>query len=1031
MARKVSIPRAAIKKIYEAVDAVFDRAIARFLNKPLPGDKRLEFKLSTTLPSLFAAAANEERTEPDKSTLATLLEIAEGFVNSQRHATKAHVVKSVESWLNSANQEGVDTDLETVLGGELGGVFQKATDGMQKIVATESNTAKNVGGLTGITLVNAASGIEDPVVYFVVVRDDSCCDECKRLHLLDDELTPRLWYLSEVGHGYHKKGDSNPKMSGLHPHCFTSDTRIHTDRGLLTIKELFEQGGGLQVVVDRRVRNRRVGNNQFGAEIPQSTWFYRHASGASLKSASHVYYTGDQECLRISLDCGIALEVSLGHEVWVDDGIGGKKVRADQVRVGDKVPLLSGEGAFGADHFPEVAELMGNLLGDGCLSSTAEWNFFGDDIPYGRYLKEMARKLAPGLSEELVVHQPNEKYNVPHAGFNSVVLGRLFTDSFGLSKKPRRVPSRIWSADKETVSAFLRGLYAADGHSERTPSVVIAQNDLAFLQEIQLLLSNFGLRSRIFSHGESCEKSIVYANGDVFETKRKACWRLHIGGWDQVSVFAGQIGFGVPKKQQELSDRLKTTAKKTKHGGWRTSRIVSITPIGVKPTYCLTEPLTNTVTANGVVTGNCRCTLATLLPGFGFEGGSPTFVSTGHKEIEVQRDFGKKEPVWGPEALRKSTPRGEKHFHDNRERYDTNGKYLDKGPHLDSWLEHVNKHTGKSGEEAYQHLLTAPISVSFSTNRIGKIDNDGRLKNVFETDESMGAGTHNVSQLDPYYLKVRRDTEHSLFGIPHDASGEERPVYGSVMASWNTGNRPMNYGYGNAHLVLKQHVKNRTTFTPDDSLGLSDYWKGDVGESVCSASHLPTLLSHVPVPATREAKFMPGISGDPYVEAQIHGGVDLNHDVESIHVNDFARSPVDEHTAKKVVNLGRKYKLPVYKHRNDGTSETLYHPDWGAGATEANPLHAPEPSPAVKKAEVVVQTLDDFKLFKSERPKGVFLNFKSQEANLVPIVVKSVEEVCKDGHVFTDDSQAFKIFVKNKEQAERVVGLIQNKILGE
>lgn len=645
MARKVSIPRAAIKKIYEAVDAVFDRAIARFLNKPLPGDKRLEFKLSTTLPSLFAAAANEERTEPDKSTLATLLEIAEGFVNSQRHATKAHVVKSVESWLNSANQEGVDTDLETVLGGELGGVFQKATDGMQKIVATESNTAKNVGGLTGITLVNAASGIEDPVVYFVVVRDDSCCDECKRLHLLDDELTPRLWYLSEVGHGYHKKGDSNPKMSGLHPHC--------------------------------------------------------------------------------------------------------------------------------------------------------------------------------------------------------------------------------------------------------------------------------------------------------------------------------------------------------------------------------------------------RCTLATLLPGFGFEGGSPTFVSTGHKEIEVQRDLDKKEPVWGPEALRKSTPRGERHFHDNRERYDTNGKYLDKGPHLDSWLEHVNKHTGKSGEEAYQHLLTAPISVSFSTNRIGKIDNDGRLKNVFETDESMGAGTHNVSQLDPYYLKVRRDTEHSLFGIPHDASGEERPVYGSVMASWNTGNRPMNYGYGNAHLVLKQHVKNRTTFTPDDSLGLSDYWKGDVGESVCSASHLPTLLSHVPVPATREAKFMPGISGDPYVEAQIHGGVDLNHDVESIHVNDFARSPVDEHTAKKVVDLGRKYKLPVYKHRNDGTSETLYHPDWGAGATEANPLHAPEPSPAVKKAEVVVQTLDDFKLFKSERPKGVFLNFKSQEANLVPIVVKSVEEVCKDGHVFTDDRQAFKIFVKNKEQAERVVGLIQNKILGE
>jgi hypothetical protein len=61
--------------------------------------------------------------------------------------------------------------------------------------------------------------IDDPVVYWVIVRDEHVCGECVRLHMLPDGVTPRCWYLSEVGHGYHKKGQDNPKVGGLHPHC--------------------------------------------------------------------------------------------------------------------------------------------------------------------------------------------------------------------------------------------------------------------------------------------------------------------------------------------------------------------------------------------------------------------------------------------------------------------------------------------------------------------------------------------------------------------------------------------------------------------------------------------------------------------------------------------------------------------------------------------------------------------------------------------------------------------------------------------
>jgi len=104
---------------------------------------------------------------------------------------------------------------------------------------------RNVGILEGIVKTNAVAGVEDPTVFFVVVRDGVLCGECKRLHMLEDGVTPRVWKLSEVGHGYHKKGEQFPKVGGLHPHCrcvlstllpgygFNEGGFVHTAQGLL------------------------------------------------------------------------------------------------------------------------------------------------------------------------------------------------------------------------------------------------------------------------------------------------------------------------------------------------------------------------------------------------------------------------------------------------------------------------------------------------------------------------------------------------------------------------------------------------------------------------------------------------------------------------------------------------------------------------------------------------------------------------------------------------------------------------------
>lgn len=241
--RPFALSGRATDAVYRAVDRLFDRIKARFLGRE-HGDKRIYvgFTPRVTLADLYEAGARHEGARPDPAVVASLQRTAEAFLEAQRSATKAHVVRAVENWLYEARSAGVETDAKTVLGGELAGVFQRASEGVLKILDAEGTKARNTGALDGILRVNAARGIEDPSVYFVVVRDDTLCAECKRLHLLNDGVTPRVWKLSELGHGYHKKGQDNPKLGGLHPHCRCSLVTLMPgygfDRGSVSFVQL-------------------------------------------------------------------------------------------------------------------------------------------------------------------------------------------------------------------------------------------------------------------------------------------------------------------------------------------------------------------------------------------------------------------------------------------------------------------------------------------------------------------------------------------------------------------------------------------------------------------------------------------------------------------------------------------------------------------------------------------------------------------------------------------------------------------------
>jgi hypothetical protein len=210
----------AVRQIEKAVDHAFDRLKVRLLG-PQSVSKRIYvgYTRQYSLPGLFEAASKEEGVAANLQALNQILKVAGGYVDSTRAKTKARVVREVQGFLQDAHKGGIDTDLKTVLEGKLTEVWSETAHAVRRIIDTEATHTKNIGVLDGIVRINSSAGIDDPLVYFVVVRDKDLCNECKRLHLLDDEITPRVWRMSEVGSGYHKKGEANPKIGGLHPHC--------------------------------------------------------------------------------------------------------------------------------------------------------------------------------------------------------------------------------------------------------------------------------------------------------------------------------------------------------------------------------------------------------------------------------------------------------------------------------------------------------------------------------------------------------------------------------------------------------------------------------------------------------------------------------------------------------------------------------------------------------------------------------------------------------------------------------------------
>jgi len=393
--------------------------------------------------------------------------------------------------------------------------------------------------------------------------------------------------------------------------CYTGDTRINTDYGLLTVKELQQINKELYVTYDPRV------SKDGTVDIT------KYSINTLAVKSSKVQITGENEVVyQVKLCNGQLLKVTASHNHFTTDG----KKTTKELKIGDTLLIQSIEGKFGKNNYIREAALAGWVIGDGTTSTGRVYLHFYDELDIASELKphldsvveEYNKSSRPYKSVSLRrVHMEScntncttEKYELA----SNVLFDRFLELGYDAVKLKHQIPEFIWSSDKESVAAFLRSLFSADGsvqvnESKKSISVRLASINKKLLRDVQILLSNFAIPTSIRRFKKKGKRVWLY-RGEERLYNQNACYELIIGGGYFVKLFRDKIGF-IQSDNNKIVDEwcIKHPGSNNTESSIRNkylSKITSIKKMKQRQTvYCLNQPYNHSVLANGVISGNC------------------------------------------------------------------------------------------------------------------------------------------------------------------------------------------------------------------------------------------------------------------------------------------------------------------------------------------------------------------------------------------------------------------------------------------
>ena len=423
--------------------------------------------------------------------------------------------------------------------------------------------------------------------------------------------------------------------------CFPGDARVHTTKGLMPIADLYERTeGGEDIEV---YTHRQTAGENGSAPRPKG-------DGVIASRPLRVMRTGVKPIVRLAFSNGAALRCTPNHKLWtLNRGYVPAEELTEQdevmlndsatpatdaawelpVKVGALAKSFSRGGSVAYQELPDrwsegLGELTGHLVGDGWMTEVQTgWCYGGDDLDDG------LADSHEGILDELiggVSRQEMENGTVQlRAGSGAV---REFFRGIGVTTArahEKRVPATVFNAPVEIQSAFLRGLFGADGCVSRKSGnrgyhyVGLGSRSEALLKDVQRMLSAFGVRSRVYHVAKSQGSSFSYIrkDGTEVEYESRQGFDLRITGSD-LERFAEAIGFSTPRKEDALGTMLHETSR---YSTKATVQLVELEEDGQEQVYNLTEPLHHSYLVDGFIVANCSeymhvddsaCNLASL-----------------------------------------------------------------------------------------------------------------------------------------------------------------------------------------------------------------------------------------------------------------------------------------------------------------------------------------------------------------------------------------------------------------------------------
>lgn len=344
-------------------------------------------------------------------------------------------------------------------------------------------------------------------------------------------------------------------------HCVTRETRIITENGMGRAEDLYNIGTATSISVAD---------------------FIAEGEDASItQESSSVYEAGRQSIVKVSTEEGYSVRVSPNHLFFVDE----EWKTAEELQSGDYVRLLDHQGVFGKHGTYEEGIIQG-ILTENDSTFLEDGNF---SVSFKNISSSATSEVTQLYEWVSAISQHEESHEIQMSEVKSDQLQTALEQS-SINRDALRgvVPDSVFTGSRKLVRGYLQAIFELRGNvsgtEEELMKLEIYGDDRSYLEDLQLLFLNFGVKSSIDDLPEATDRLVIEKESVVMFVE-------NIGSLDASSDMSSELSSSFEDQESQLLEE----DQKYK------AIVNEIETDGTEMVYGLTEPTTQSYIANGIV----------------------------------------------------------------------------------------------------------------------------------------------------------------------------------------------------------------------------------------------------------------------------------------------------------------------------------------------------------------------------------------------------------------------------------------------